>query len=159
MPQTQGKDSPVKKCNGLNPALTPLGFVAGDGRIYHDRSKALRITRDVAKREEVIRNLQRREHARLDRLKQAAKSGDIAFTKDGVFETKPCPSCDVYHKVPYVCGVEEPCPNSYLAKYPLKKKVSWFIRMRGVANASREFSKLQMRMRRFAQARLPNAHA
>lgn len=151
IPQTPGKDA--KKCSGLRlPALTPLGFVAGDGRLYQDKTKALRVTRDVAKREEALRNLQMRENARLDRLKEAAKAGDVAFTKDGVFETKPCPSCNLYHKVPYVCGVEEPCPNSHLAKYPLKiprkpsEKVSEFVRMRSVANASRMFF-LQMRMR------------
>ena len=176
IPQTQEKES--KKCSGLRcPALTPFGYVAGDGRLYHDRMKALRITRDVAKREEVLRNLQLRENARLDRLKEAAKSGDIAFTKDGVFETKPCPSCGVYHKVPYVCGVEEPCPNSHLAKYPLKislkplEKVRDFIRMRGVANASRiflsckcacvdlrtsDFQNLIMRVRDSSASLIPN---
>ena len=115
----QGKGA--KKCSGLRcPFLTPLGYVGGDGRIYRNRSKALRVTRDLARKEEAVRNLQMRENARLDRLKEAAKSGDIAFTKDGVFETKPCPSCGIYHKVPYICGVEEPCPNSHLAKHPLK---------------------------------------
>ena len=137
IPRTQGKDA--RKTSGLGSSARKA---SGSGRLYHDRIKALRESRDIAKRERVIRNLQMRENARLGRLKEAAKSGDIAFTKDGVFETKPCPSCGVYHKVPYVCGVEEPCPNSYLAKHPLKlpvEKVSDFVRMRSVANASRIF--------------------
>ena len=143
-----------KKCSGVSTdqkALS-LGFLASDGRLYHSKEKALRVSRDAAKREDVIRTLQQRENARLDRLKKAAKSGDIAFTKDGVFETKPCPSCDVYHKVPYVCSGDEPCPNSYLAKHPLKYpvklqrfsgEVSEFMRMRCVADAAR-FSQLRM---------------
>ena len=64
-----------------------------------------------------------KEKNRLDRLKRAAKSGDVTFTKYGVFETKRCPECDVYHRVPSVCSMNEPCPCSTLATYPLRKKL------------------------------------
>ncbi len=159
IPRTQEKDA--RKCRGSRLRCSARNASDGSGRLYHDRIKALRQNRDIEKREKVIRKLQMRENARLDRLKEAAKFGDIAFTKDGVFETKPCPSCNVHHKVPYICGVEEPCPNSHLAKHPLKipvEKVSDFVRMRSVpVNTSRIFFANAHAWT--SNAQLPNAHA
>lgn len=98
-----------------------LGYLAVDGKYYPTKEKAIRVTRAVEERERFLQWLECRENNRLERLKAAAKSGDIVFTKDGVFESKPCPSCGAYHKLPSLCNVNEPCPCSKIANSQLKK--------------------------------------
>ena len=85
------------------------GFPAIDGQRYPSREDANRANRALMERETTSR-LERKEKAYLERFKHAAERGDIVFTKEGVYETKPCASCVVYHKVelPSLCSVNEP---------------------------------------------------
>ena len=94
------------------------GFMAEDGAVYPTRQEQLeanRAYRLFEEREAILRMVETRERSRLDRLKKAARAGDITFTRDGIFETKPCNTCDVYHKVASIMNTNEPCPGSNLA--------------------------------------------
>ena len=100
--------------------LLTVGYRANDGQYYPTPESAIRVNRSIAEREALLRKLEVREKLRLERLKRAAKAGDITFTKEGVVETQLCPSCDVYHKVPSLSSLNEPCSCSKLASYPLR---------------------------------------
>lgn len=113
---------PNQTCKKLSRKYVAVGYLALDGMYYPSEEDANRVNRSVAEREKLIRRLEFKEQCRLDRLKRAAKAGDIIFTKEGVFETERCPTCDVHHKVPSTCGGSDPCPYSKLASYPSRKK-------------------------------------
>ena len=97
------------------------GYLAIDGQYYPTKEKAKRVTRAIEEKDRFVRWLECREKHRLDQLKSAAKAGDVIFTKHGVFESKPCPSCGILHKVPSLSSVDEPCPCSKLASHHPKK--------------------------------------
>ena len=112
---------PKQPCRKLTARkLISVGHLAADGQYYPTQESAARVNRAIAEREYLLRKLEMREKLRLERLKRAAKAGDIAFTKEGVVETQPCQSCNVYHKVPSLCSVNEPCSCSKVASYPLR---------------------------------------
>ena len=98
--------------------LQKYGYLAEDGKVYPTRREQLeanKISRIVREREAMVTQLEIREKERLERLKRAARAGKIAFTPEGIFETKPCAVCpSVYHKVPSIMEPENPCPGSCL---------------------------------------------
>lgn len=102
----------MKKPLKPSPPKSPIGYPAIDGKYYPTKEKAMRVTRAIEERERFKRWMENKEKDRLDRLKRAAKNGDVTFTKYGVFETKRCPECDVYHRVPSVWSMNEPCPSA-----------------------------------------------
>ncbi len=96
------------------------GLVSKDGTVHPTRQEqveANRTYRFQEEREALLLKVEAREQARLRRLRKAARAGDITFTRDGIYETKPCYTCKVKHKVASITNPIEPCPGSRLAKY------------------------------------------
>ena len=100
--------------------LHKCGFLGDDGNVYPTREEQMeanRAYRLLEEREAILRKVEIRERGRLERLKRAARAGDITFTRDGIFETKPCYTCDVYHRVASISSTSQPCPGSLLGKF------------------------------------------
>lgn len=104
--------------------LLKRGIVTKDGTACPTRQERIvtnRTYRFQEDQEALLLRVEAREQARLQRLRRAARVGDITFTREGVFETKPCSTCGVKHKVASISSPIEPCPGSRLAKYNLPK--------------------------------------
>ena len=102
--------------------LEKHGFIAKDGTVYptqQEQIEANRANRLLEEKEAVLLKVEERERARMERLRQMARAGDIVFTKDGIVETKLCCLCNSYHKVGSLLSPTEPCPGSQLAKYAM----------------------------------------
>ena len=100
--------------------LEKHGFIAKDGTVYptqQEQIEANRANRLLEEKEAILQKVEGRERARMERLRQMARAGDIVFTKDGIVETKPCGLCNSYHKVGSLLSPTEPCPGSQLAQY------------------------------------------
>ena len=78
----------------------------------------------LAKKLEDMRRLEEMNRQRYKQLKRAARAGNLAVTKDGVFESKPCNSCPAYtyHKVASLTEFQDPCPGSHMAQHNQKNK-------------------------------------
>lgn len=85
----------------------------------HDSDSAF-----LAKKLEDMRRLEEMNRQRYKQLKRAAKAGDLALTRDGVFESKPCSSCpaNTYHKVASLTEFRDPCPGSHMAQHSQNNK-------------------------------------
>ncbi len=106
--------------------LYQRGFMARDGAAHQTRQEQVitnRHSRFRTDQESLLVKVEAREQARLQRLRKAARAGDITFTQDGIFETKPCYACKVQHKVASISSPIEPCPGSRLKKYNLPKRL------------------------------------
>ena len=102
--------------------LEKHGFIAKDGTVYptqQEQIEANRANRLLEEKEAILQKVEERERARMERLRQMARAGDIVFTKDGIVETKPCGLCNSYHKVGSLLSPTEPCPGSQLAQYAM----------------------------------------
>lgn len=69
-----------------------------------------------------MQNLNHLEQSRLERLRRAARVGEIVFTKHGVYETHQCDYCCMHHKVPPSLLSQTHCPaftckNAWGKKY------------------------------------------
>ena len=92
------------------------GFLADDGSVYVnkcEKTETKRAQRIIEETEAKIIELEAREKERLERLKQAIRSGDIIYTPEGIFETKACRGCGTVCKK--VQLDENLCPGSILA--------------------------------------------
>ena len=100
--------------------LYQRGFMARDGTAYptrREQMEAKKVYRFHEEREALLLKVEAREKERLRRLRRATRAGDITFTRDGIFEAKPCSACNVQHKVAPILSPTDPCPGSWLAKY------------------------------------------
>ena len=78
----------------------------------------------LAKKLEEMRRLEEMNRQHYKQLKRAARAGDLAVTKDGVFESKPYSSCpaNTYHKVASLTEFQDPCPGSHMAQHSQRNK-------------------------------------
>lgn len=105
---------------GVRDHLHKRGFISEDGTVYPSRLEQIEANRAYrlqGERDANLRAFENRERARLHRLRKAARAGDVAFTGDGIYETKPCLHCGFKHKVASVMNNSEVCPGSMMAKH------------------------------------------
>ncbi len=66
----------------------------------------------------IIHKLNQVDRARVDRLRRAAKVGEVIFTKQGIFESTVCSACNYHHKLTSILNTTTPCPaTEYGRKY------------------------------------------
>ena len=96
-----------------------MGFTAVDGTVYPTRQEQLeanRVNRLLEEGQAMLRKLDMREQSRLRRLGKVARTGELTYTKDGVYEANLCEDCHVYHKVASRLNINSPCPSSYVGR-------------------------------------------
>ena len=65
----------------------------------------------TAKTRSLLERMSQLDRARLQRLRRAAKVGEIIFTREGVFESTACGVCNTHHKVAPFLRLQSPCPG------------------------------------------------
>ena len=105
---------------GVHSHLHKCGFISEDGTVCPTRLEQIEANRAYrlqGERDANLRAFENREKARLHRLRKAAAAGDVTFTRDGIYETKPCLECGFKHKVASVMSNSEVCPGSQMANH------------------------------------------
>ena len=64
----------------------------------------------------ILERIDKLDHARIQRLRRAARVGQIVFTKQGIFETVECKECKTHHKLNPSLRLPNPCPASEFGK-------------------------------------------
>ena len=105
--------------------LHQMGFTAVDGTVYPTRQEQIeanRVNRLLEDGQAMLRKLDMREQSRLRRLGKAARTGELTFTKDGVYDASLCDDCHVYHKLASRLNINSPCPSSYFGRRQVEQR-------------------------------------